>query len=148
MVEQENQALATTCAPRSQRTEKLSKSRLIREWILKLALNAGQALDADAIGIYTALWSEGFDDLPYPVLETAFRKTLRESKYWPLKVCDIRGHVEHASETATREVAEIAWQRVLDLRRVVWNPDIPTSLERALTGLSERVRQAARAAGV
>ena len=37
---------------------------------------------------------------------------------------------------------------VLDIRRRYWNPDIPGSFDRAVARLSERVRQAARAAGV
>jgi hypothetical protein len=144
----ESQALATTCEQRSQHSEQQSKSQLIREWIVKLALNAGQALDADAIGVFTAIWSEGFDDLPYSVLEAAFRKTLRTCKYWPIKVSDVREHVTHAEENAAGEAAEEAWTRVLDIRRRHWNPDIPGPLHRALAGLTERVRQAARAAGV
>jgi hypothetical protein len=37
---------------------------------------------------------------------------------------------------------------VLDIRRRYWNPDIPGPFNRAVARLSERVRQAARAAGV
>jgi hypothetical protein len=146
--EMESQALATTCEPRSQHSEQPSKSQLIREWILNLALNAGQALDADAIGIFTAIWLKGFDDLPYSVLEAAFLKTLQTCKYWPVQVSDVRKHVTHAEENAVGEAAEQAWARVLDIRRRHWNPDIPGPLHRVLATLSERVRQAVRAAGV
>jgi hypothetical protein len=89
-----------------------------------------------------------FEDLPYAVLEAAFRKTLRECKYWPIKVSDIREYVSRAEGNAASEAAERAWQLVFDLRRVYWNPDIPGPLDRAVARLSERVRQAARASGV
>jgi hypothetical protein len=138
----------TTCAPQSKRTEPPSKSQLIREWIVKLALNAGQALDAEALGVYTALWSDGFEDLPAAVLEAAFRKTLRECKYWPIKVSDVREHVVRAEGNAASEAAERAWQLVLDLRRVHWNPDMPGGFSKGMPQLSERIQQAARAAGV
>ncbi len=147
-METESQPLVTTCAPQSKHSEQPSKSQLTREWVCKLALNAGQALDADAIGIYTALWSEGFTDLLYPVLEAAFRKTLRECKYWPIKVSDIREHVTRAEGNAASEAAERAWQLVLDLRRVYWNPDMPGGFSRGMPQLSERIKQASRAAGV
>jgi len=113
-----SQQLATTCEPRSKRSESQSRCSLIREWIATLALNAGQALDAEAIGVYTALWSKGFEDLPHAVLEAAFLKTLRECKYWPIKVSDIREHVRRAEGNAASEAAERAWQLVLDLRRL------------------------------
>jgi hypothetical protein len=140
--------LVTTCAPQSKHSEPPNKSPLIREWIVKLALNAGQALDPDAIGVYTALWSDGFEDLPFAVLEAAFQKTLRECKFWPVKVSDIREHVRRAEGSAASAASERAWQLVLDLRREHWNPDIPGPLDRAVARLSERVRQAARASGV
>lgn len=146
---EESLQLATICEPRSKPpTEPHSKSPLIREWIAKFALNAGQALDATAIGIYLALWEEGFADLPYDVLEAAFKKTLRECKFWPIKVADIREHVAHAESNATNEAAEKAWEIVLDIRRRYWNPDIPGPFDREVAKLSDRVRQAARAAGV
>ena len=82
----ESLPLATTSAPHSQRSDSRSKSQLIREWIAKLALNAGQGLDASTFGVYQALWEEGFEDLSYEVLEAAFKKALREGKFWPVKV--------------------------------------------------------------
>jgi hypothetical protein len=49
--------------------------------VTKLALNSGAALDAQALAFYTALWEEGFSDLPFNVLEAALRKTLRTCKF-------------------------------------------------------------------
>ena len=94
------------------------------------------------------LWTEGFDDLSYEVLEAAFKKALKVSKFWPVKVADIREHVEHVKESATNEAAELAWQRVLELRRVYWNPDMPGGFSRGMPVLSPRIERAARAAGV
>jgi hypothetical protein len=45
------------------------------------------------------------------------------------------------------EAAEKAWQRVLECRRLYWNPDLG-GFARDMPKLSERVQQAARAAGV
>jgi hypothetical protein len=121
---------------------------LIDEWLPKLAVNAGAALDAKTQAVFRAIWLEGLGDLPSDVLRAAFQKTLRECAYWPVKVADIRKYVTHAESNATSLAAEDAWQRVLEIRRVHWNPDIPGPFDRAIAGLSERVRQAARAAGV
>ena len=121
---------------------------LISEWIAKLAINAGVALDAKIQAVYGSLWLEGLGDLSPGVLRAAFEKTLRECAYWPVKVADIRKHVSHAESNATDETAEKAWERVLEIRRVSWTPDIPVPFNRAIAQLTERVRQAARAAGV
>jgi hypothetical protein len=146
----ESQALVTTSKQHSQPCEqgRRRKLDLISDWIGKLALNAGKGLTPDELGVFERIWIEGLDDLPYSVLEAAFRRTLQTCKYWPVKVSDVREHVSHAEENAVSEAAEEAWTRVLDIRRRHWNPDIPGPLHRALAGLSERVRQAARAAGV
>jgi hypothetical protein len=144
----ESLPLTTISSKRSQPSELRDKSDLIRLWIGKLSVNAGQALTPTALGVFEAIWQDDFADLDYTILEAAFRNTLRECKFWPVKVADIRGHIEHAKETATNEAAEEGWARVLEIRRVNWNPDIPGPFDRAVANLSERVRQAARAAGV
>jgi hypothetical protein len=100
------------------------------------------------MGVYEAIWAEGFSDLSNSVLEAAFRKTLRTVKYWPMKVADIREHVSHAEENAANVSAEEAWKRLLELRRVYWCPDLPGGFSRGMPKLSKRVQQAARAAGV
>jgi hypothetical protein len=147
-METESLPLTTISSKRSQPSELRDKSDLIRLWIGKLSVNAGQALTPTALGVFEAIWQDDFADLDYAVLEAAFRKTLRECKFWPVKVADIREHIEHAKETATNEAADEAWTCVVEIRRVRWNPDIPGPFDRALEGLSDRVRQAARAAGV
>jgi hypothetical protein len=119
-----------------------------RFWIGKLSVNAGQALSPTALGVFESIWQEGFEDLDYGVLEAAFKKTLRECSYWPVKVADVRSRIDRAKEVATTEVAEQAWQRVLELRRRFWNPDMPGGFSRGMPELSPRVDRAARAAGV
>jgi hypothetical protein len=126
----------------------LTPVELIEEWLPKLAVNAGAALDAKTQAVYRTIWIEGLGDLSLQVLRAAFQKTLRECAYWPVKVADIRKHVTRAENTAIDEVAEEAWARILEIRRLHWNPDLPGPLDRALARLSDRVRQAARAAGI
>jgi hypothetical protein len=116
--------------------------------VTAFALNAGAALDAEALAVFVGLWTEGFADLPDGVLEAAFRKTLKTARFWPVKVADVLQHVSRAESNATDEAALLAWERVLDVRRRFWNPDIPGPFNRALAALHERIRQAARASGV
>jgi hypothetical protein len=111
-------------------------------------VNAGQALGDKTRSLYQSVWEEGFADLPYDVLEAAFRKTLRECKFWPVKVADVRERVDRTRETAVLAAAELEWERVLELRRLCWNPDMPGGFSRGMPKLSQRVAQAARAAGV
>jgi hypothetical protein len=105
---------------------------LIREWIPILAINAGQALDARTQAVYAAVWLKGLDDLPYSVLEAAFKKALQTCKFWPVKVADIRECVDHTRERALAEAADLEWQRVLELRRVYWCPDMPGGFSRGI----------------
>ena len=83
------------------------------------ALNAGQALDSDALSVYVTLWIEGFSDLPNNVLEAAFGKTLATCKFWPVKIADVREHVESAEDAR----AEDEWQNVLEYARRHVYPD-------------------------
>ena len=105
-------------------------------------------MDAKAQAVYAAIWTEGLDDLPYRVLEAAFRKTLRECLYWPIKVANIREHVDRTKKAALPEEAVLAWEKVLAIRREHFNPDFPQYLTRAVAMLPERVQRAARASGI
>lgn len=126
----------------------LNKNALVREWVTRFALNAGAALDATALGVFTAMWEDAFSDLSYQVLESALRKTLQICKFWPVKVADIREHIDSTKETALAEAADLEWQKVLTLRRLHYNPDMPQHLARHVRGLSERTQSACRASGV
>src|SRR5437879_2554551 len=99
------------------REPRLTLGDLIDEWLPKLAVNAGAALDAKTQAVYRSIWLEGLGDLSLSVLRAAFQKTLRECKYWPVKVADIRQHVTHAIQNETSDAAEMAWRKVLEIRR-------------------------------
>lgn len=139
-----NQALAKTSKPRSQ---PCGKAALIRLWIGKLALNAGQALDSTDVGVYESLWLEGLEDLPYEVLERAFQRTLQDCKYWPVKVADIRERIEHTKQIAFITEAALKWTRVLDYIRLYFNPDMPGGASSGAPKITERTMTAIRAAG-
>jgi len=100
------------------------------------------------VRVFLTLWTEGFADLSDAVLEAAFRKTLKTARFWPVKVADVLEHVSRAETNATDEAAEKEWSRVLDIRRRLWNPDIPGPFDRAVAALPESTRRAARASGV
>jgi hypothetical protein len=125
-----------------------TKVNLIRKWVTIFALNAGQSLDATAIGIYESMWITALADVSEPLLEQAFVRALRRVKFWPIKVADIREHIGRMEKANDESSAEMAWQQILDIRRTCYNPDIPQYLSRALSKLNERIRTAARAAGV
>ena len=146
-MERENPETSMMQSPQqSDRTRRLRE--LIEEWIPKLAVKAGAALDVATQKTFAAIWLEGLGDLSPDVLRAAFQKTLRECGYWPVKVADIRKHVTHAEGNVEHQNAETAWQYILDVRRVYWNPDMPGGFSRGVPKLSERMAQAARAAGV
>jgi hypothetical protein len=119
-----NPRLAIISEQRSRGTPR-SKSQLIEEYIIKLALNAGQPADARVQSVYQALWEEGLEDLSYAALEAAFKKTLQTCRFWPIKVADIRALVDRAQTNATQEEAQQRWNRVLDYMRLCYNPDVP-----------------------
>jgi hypothetical protein len=104
------------------------------------AINAGQALDAGALGLYVTLWTEAFADIPDAVLEAAFKKTLTTCKFWPIKVADVCEHVDTAEDSQTEE----EWQHVIEYARRYVYPDIGV---RAPKPLPPDVDHAARAAG-
>jgi len=119
-----------------------SASRLIREWLFRFGVN----FEKDVVPVLP-LWLEAFGSMDAHTLESLFRKALKTCKFFP-RVADILEQVEHVQEAATSEAAEIAWKQILDIRRTAYNPDMPQYLDRALVRVSERIRRAARAAGV
>jgi hypothetical protein len=115
----EKQQLAIMPASRSKQCESQRRS-LLEHWLGVFHLNAGQPLDTDTLGLYVGLWTEGFSDLSDDVLEAAFRKTLATCKYWPVKIADVREHVESAEDSR----AEDEWQHVLEYCRRHVNADL------------------------
>lgn len=117
-----------------------TKKRLIKQWLVRFALNAGQALDSDAQAVYLSLWMEAFADLSVEILEAAFKKTLATAKFWPIKVADVREHIEKAKDSRLEE----EWQGVLEYCRKFVNADL--GLARA-PKLPADILHAANAAG-
>jgi hypothetical protein len=93
------------------------------------------------------LWLETFGGIDPAVLDRLFNRALKTCRFFP-KIAEILEPLQKAEETAVPQAAENAWEQVLDLRRLYWNPDIPGELSHRLAQLPERVQQAARAAGV
>jgi hypothetical protein len=143
----ESRALATTSKPHSQPCEQPSKGALIREWVGKLALNAGQALKPNDLGVFEALWLEGLEDLSYGVLERALRRTLQTCKYWPVKVADIREQADRGQEAYAHADGEIKWNNVLEYIRRYWNPDLSGGASSKAPQISPRVTYAIKCAG-
>jgi len=115
---------------------------LIREWLFRF----GVEHEKDVAPLLP-LWLEAFAGMDAQILERLFSRALRSCKFFP-KVSEILEPLTSAEQNAAPSAAEEAWKRVLEIRRVHWNPDIPGPFDRAVARLSERVRQAARAAGV
>jgi hypothetical protein len=105
------------------------------------ALNAGQPLDPDALSVYVTLWLEGFADLSDAMLEAAFKKTLATCKFWPVKIADVREHVESAEDSR----AEDEWHNLLEYCRKWVNRD--TARDDPPPPLPPEIEHAARAAG-
>lgn len=82
------------------------------------------------------------------LLDRLFTRALKVCRFFP-KIAEILEPLENAEQNAAPEAAEEAWQQLLEIRRVEWNPDIQNgALQKALARLPERVQQAARAAGI
>jgi hypothetical protein len=119
-----------------------STDALIREWLFRFGVE-----HKEDVAPRLPLWLEAFSKIEPTILERLFNRTLKTCRFFP-KVSEILEPLENAEKKAAPEAAEESWQRVLEIRRVHWNPDIPAPFHRAVAGLSDRVQQAARAAGV
>lgn len=108
-------------------------------------MNSGQALDATALAVYQAIWEKGFEDLDYRVLEVAFRKTLRECKFWPVKVADVRAHIDQANANGLKLEAEEAWRAWVKHVDRHYHPDL--GWDHQTPPLPAITEHAARAAG-
>jgi hypothetical protein len=140
-------SLATRSQEQTSKQRDLS-SKAIREFLAK----AGEVYRQQVTAALVAVWVEALIDYPAEKLMIMFRRTLETFKAeygrtFPV-IADVLAHVEKVKETATNEAAEIAWKKVLEIRRTEYNPDLPHCLAKALLGVSERIRTAARAAGV
>jgi hypothetical protein len=117
-------------------------AKLIREWLFRFGVE-----HKEDVAPKLPLWLESFGGMDAAILERLFSRALRTSRFFP-KISEILEPLATAEANAAPEAAEEAWARVLEIRRVHWNPDIPGPFNRAIARLSERVQQAARAAGI
>src|SRR5882724_9073335 len=119
-----------------------STEKLIRQWLFRFGVE-----HKEDVAPKIPLWLEAFRGMEAVILERLFHRALRKCKFFP-KVSEILEPLASAEANAAPEAAEEAWRRILEIRRVHWNPEISGPFHRALARLSERVRQSARAAGV
>jgi hypothetical protein len=136
----ESQLLPISLSGTQERSD--STDRLIKEWLFRFGVE-----HKEDVAPKLPLWLEAFRGIPAATLDRLFSRALRTNKFFP-KVAEILEPLVSADKNAAPEAAETAWAQVLDIRRVYWNPDIPGPFDRAVACLSDRVRQAARAAGV
>jgi hypothetical protein len=132
--------------PTSQQQLHCQTERLAREWVVTFAELYSVNL-ADRGPRSVNLWVSALVDLEPAVLDAACKRAMQRCKFFPTPA-EVRAGIKSAAENATKRAAEIAWQSVLDLRRLHWNPDLPDTLSHELARLPEQTRQAARAAGV
>jgi hypothetical protein len=114
----------------------------IRQWLFRFGVE-----HKEDIAPRLPLWLEAFDGMDPVILESLFKRALKTCRFFP-KIAEILEPIHKAEETAVPRAAEEAWQHVWDIRRLYYNPDMPQALSWHLGQLSERVQQAARAAGV
>jgi hypothetical protein len=140
-------SLATTSQEQTSPQRDLS-SNAIREFLVMAGEVYRQTITPAQVGV----WVETLKHHPVEKLAVMFRRTLETFKAeygrtFPV-IADVLQHAEAIKESTTNEAAEVAWKQMLDIRRVSYNPDLPQGLTRALRGIPERVRRAARAAGI
>lgn len=54
----------------------MARASLISDWLMRLALNSGVALEPGTRAVYVKLWTDSFADLDDAKLNAAFQKTL------------------------------------------------------------------------
>lgn len=135
--------------PRSNRTA--ARDNLISDWLTRLALNSGVALEPGTRAVYVKLWTESFADLDDAPLTAAFQKTMLTwgsefGKAGKLPtVGDIRGHLDATAKKELASRADLQWQKLLDyIRRYYW---VDGPWQHKAPKLPEKVRVACNAAG-
>jgi hypothetical protein len=136
----ENQLLPISPCKTQERSA--STDALIREWLFRFGVE-----HKEDIAPKVPLWLESFGAMEPAILVRLFSRALKKCRFFP-KVSEILEPLTTAEAKAAPAAAEEAWARVFEIRRLYWNPDIPAPFNRAVASLSDRIRQAARAAGV
>jgi hypothetical protein len=115
---------------------------LIREFLFRFGVEY-----KEDVAPRLPLWRETFGGMDPVVLERLFNRALKRCRFFP-KISDILEPLQKTEEVTLSQVVEDAWQRVCELPRLHWNTDIPSGLCCRLALLPDRVRHAARVAGV
>jgi hypothetical protein len=71
-----------------------------------------------------SLWLESFADLSDDVLEAAFKRTLATCKFWPVKIADVREHIDQADAKGRELEADQEWENALRVATEFWHPEI------------------------
>src|SRR6266849_6947510 len=128
----ESQLLPISLSETQERSD--STEKLIREWLFRFGVE-----HKEDVAPKLPLWLEAFGGMDAAILEQLFHRALRTCKFFP-KVSEILAPLESAEKNAAPQAAEKAWARVLEIRRVHWNPDLPGPFSRVFSALSERVQ--------
>lgn len=115
---------------------------LIREWLFRFGVE-----HKEDVAPRVPLWLEQLGGIEPATLQRLFERAMRTYKFFP-KIAEILEPLQGAEKKAAPEAAEQAWERVLEIRRTQWSPDAPGGFYGGKPKLSERIWQAARAAGV
>ena len=92
-----------------------------------------------------ALHLGALSDLSLEQVEAAYRRALNTCKFWPVKIADIRQHVDAARKNELMFAADASWQRLLTWIRRYYQPDI--GIDRRAPQLDDGTWHAAKAAG-
>jgi len=132
--------------PCLQGTKNSDRRELIREWVVRFALNADKPLNAKEQAVYCSMWEEGFSDLDTGRLKGAFIACLRSQTFKTMPtIGDVRQHLSKAEVDANTLGAEKKWQEVLDYIRIFYSPDL--GIDRKAPPIGEHTMTAIRAAG-
>ena len=125
-------------------SDEISRRRdlLIREWCVVFCTK-----NKEDVNVHLPVWRIAFSDIDPILLASLFKRALQTVKWFP-QPSEILAPMQAAKQAIEPQEAEDAWQKVLDIRRLHYNPDIPQYLANALAALPERVQQAARASGI
>jgi hypothetical protein len=124
-----------------------SLEQVVRSGLAKLCILLGR----DPNPALVPLWVEALTDLSPEVARVAFARL--QEIFQPTAACSfpvpsLLEFILTVTGKAKEEEAERAWQYILELRRMYWNPDMLGGFSRGMPKLSDRLSQAARAAGV
>jgi hypothetical protein len=116
-----------------------TRSRLIREWLVRFGTNHERA-----IAPLVALWEDELADVSPALLEKAFRQVLTTSRFFPT-IADIRAQIDQANANGAKLEIEEAWARALDWVQRYFHPDL--GVARGTPELPAAIQHALRAAG-